>query len=502
MVSALFRINGQLGPTQVSPSSTVTLSLDSNNGVKKVRWQITGTSSESIANPVITPTGYPIGITATFTMPAGSSTIGITCIVNDGRDSSGRIDNNLRSKTAAFVPFANGSRAAFVNETLEFSSTHGWTEIVNQAIKTGASPLDEVLTSGNDADGQDIVGVDVLAANSVAIGGLPSLTGAIKLTNPAFAGTPGNITCRDSLDVSDNNLIGMNASDQVQIGYGTTSLIIDDGYVIAPGDFTCEGDFFSNGDAQYDGYALYNGAATFQGPVTFGGPVVLPENHPLALYVPLYGSTSPSTIGGQIVASGTALDNSSYGGSNSIVTFTSYTTAASIDATAGWATSPVVGVQIADWYVYPHAGSTTRRGFFGLTQTGDITLGSTTLSASLTSYSVQAAGFGLNQADDEIWFGQFDASGSVNSFSTGQEWESADCWQMRLVMSPIALGAYNITFYLYAWTNANRTRTLAFTDTLLNHDAIVWGYVGQIRSQEAVTKRYLQGKVTLYGSDG
>lgn len=87
--SAEFTVNGSTYTTAVAVAagSTVTLALVSTYGVQSVQWSVVGNHSEAASNPVITPAGSPSGITATFTMPAGSDQgYLVQCRINGGID--------------------------------------------------------------------------------------------------------------------------------------------------------------------------------------------------------------------------------------------------------------------------------------------------------------------------------------------------------------------------------------------------------------------------------
>lgn len=141
MPSALFRINsGTAGIAQnVSPSSTVTLTLDSLTGVRTISWEIIGTHSSLVAKPVITPSGTPLGSTASFTVLAGDSqAYGVRCTVNGGRDTNNVFDPDLVYTSAVYVPTPSGMRIGFVGESTEDSPTHGTVDKINYAIINAA----------------------------------------------------------------------------------------------------------------------------------------------------------------------------------------------------------------------------------------------------------------------------------------------------------------------------------------------------------------------------
>jgi hypothetical protein len=158
MASANFTVNGNAVPPEiaVSAGSLVTLALLSTSGVDTVEWRIIGNHSPAAVNPAITPAGTPLGATATFTMPAGSSQAYlIQCTINGGVDSEG-VEQSSYVKTAlvgvlnaaGFIPLAFG-------ETFERSLTHGYIAYLNalaNAIGGGGGTSNHSLLTNLTAD--------------------------------------------------------------------------------------------------------------------------------------------------------------------------------------------------------------------------------------------------------------------------------------------------------------------------------------------------------------
>lgn len=171
MTSALFTINGGTAgvAADVSASSTVNLALASTSGVRSVTWTIFGTSGSDFPAPTITKSGAPSGVTASFTIPAGAGqAYGIRCVVNNGRNEVGQVDNSLTSQSAVYVLYPSGRRPFFAGETTESDSVYGWTERINEVVAEQSGVLDHDI----DMDGYSILNVGSItgvASSSITV---------------------------------------------------------------------------------------------------------------------------------------------------------------------------------------------------------------------------------------------------------------------------------------------------------------------------------------------
>src|SRR6187551_2555892 len=115
MASADFTINTSACPPEkaVAYGATVTLALLS-TAFNTATWSIVGTDRPSTPIPVITPSGSPLGATATFTMvPDPSTGLGasllVECRVNGGRDAAGVEDSALVKRALVGVVNSSGN---------------------------------------------------------------------------------------------------------------------------------------------------------------------------------------------------------------------------------------------------------------------------------------------------------------------------------------------------------------------------------------------------------
>lgn len=230
MTSALFTINGGTAgqSADVSASSTVNLALADTSGVRSVAWRITGTDSESHTAPVITKTGAPSGITASFPVPAGlGQAYGIECVVNGGKNSNGQVDNALTSRSAVYVPYSSGRKPFFLGETTESNSVYGWTERINEVVAEQSGVLDHDL----DMDGYDIIDAGTInalttisAGTSLSAGTFADIGSYLEVgTTPATSGTirvPSipNIRSRNHGNTGNIDLLTTDSSDRVIVG--------------------------------------------------------------------------------------------------------------------------------------------------------------------------------------------------------------------------------------------------------------------------------------------
>lgn len=137
MTSSAFSINSTSVPqstglaVSTTYGATATLTLDSTVGASTISWSIVGVSGPAIATPTITPSGTPLGSTATFTIGSDQSdglgvAYGVRCRVTDSArtvyDAYGivGVPNN-----AGDVPFVAGEAYNWRHPT------QGWCPQVN-----------------------------------------------------------------------------------------------------------------------------------------------------------------------------------------------------------------------------------------------------------------------------------------------------------------------------------------------------------------------------------
>lgn len=203
MASANFTANGNALPPElaVSGGSTVTLALTNISGVRTVVWSIVGNSSHTLVNPTITPGGSPVGITATFTMPAGTGQgYLVQCVVNGGVDDEGVVQDSLTKRAVIGVINGNGVVPLCNGETTERSAVYGYVEVLNAGLggSGSASIADGSVTFAKLQNiGVGLIGNDVGTATPklITMGPLLALTaGALTLANIAAHTFLGNNT--------------------------------------------------------------------------------------------------------------------------------------------------------------------------------------------------------------------------------------------------------------------------------------------------------------------
>ncbi len=151
MASAEYTVDAAAvsGAMAVTAGASVALALASTTGVNSVVWSIDGNHAESAVNPTITPAGAPSGVTASFTMPAGSGQAYLVkCVINGGRDASGNIVSAWTFTAIIGVVGGSGVVPFTVGETLERSTTHGYTEDLNAIANATAASLWETNLGG------------------------------------------------------------------------------------------------------------------------------------------------------------------------------------------------------------------------------------------------------------------------------------------------------------------------------------------------------------------
>lgn len=173
MASANFTVNGASTPpaAEVSAGSTVNLALTSTVGVRTVSWSIVGSHAAASPGPAITPSGSPLGVTASFAMPAGDGQAYLAqAVVNNGVDDAGQYDAALTKRALVGVVDGLGSLPLSSNETNERSATHGYTERVNAATAGGTITVNQVVNALKDP-------VHTIATSNIALSGTYTLNG-------------------------------------------------------------------------------------------------------------------------------------------------------------------------------------------------------------------------------------------------------------------------------------------------------------------------------------
>ncbi len=133
--SSLFSVNGStvVQAHAVNYGAVVTFAIQSLTGVSSIAWEIVGTSKSDQAALAITPSGTPSGATATVTMPS------------DPGDGLGRafgikltVANSVGEASSTYRIFGKANSAGIIpavaGEELWRDSTHGYTDIFNQAL--------------------------------------------------------------------------------------------------------------------------------------------------------------------------------------------------------------------------------------------------------------------------------------------------------------------------------------------------------------------------------
>ena len=133
MADAQYTINGNPSPHLGTSTQAITLDLVDKRGIKAVTWTVFGSWDYSeTADPVITKTGNPSGVTATLTLPTISDgygyALGIRCEVQD----AGGVTST--STGGIYIQNYIGLYPVFPNETLEFDPINGWSARYNVAL--------------------------------------------------------------------------------------------------------------------------------------------------------------------------------------------------------------------------------------------------------------------------------------------------------------------------------------------------------------------------------
>ena len=215
MASAAFTIDSTAVPQSsgeavaTSYGATVSLALSSVVGANSIRWTIVGTSAPDVVTPTITPAGVPLGATATFTVGADAGygdgvAYAVRCQVRDG--GGGMVESfgivGVRN-SAGVVPAVAGEEGSWRHET------HGWTDLLNQALKGSGGGGISVLAYGADptgvADSTPAFQAAIDAAHAAGGGVVHTpagtyLLGVSALTDAYWVGSAYRAPCNDATD--------------------------------------------------------------------------------------------------------------------------------------------------------------------------------------------------------------------------------------------------------------------------------------------------------------
>ncbi len=144
-LSASFTVNGVANPAAHSAAyaSTVALALDSTTGAGTILWQVIACSKSGASLPSITRAGTPNGATASFVLPSdpgdglGRSYL-VKCSVADSRTTVVEYAVVGAVNAAGILPIVPGEENAR-------DATHGWSQTVNQALASTATPVPTTL---------------------------------------------------------------------------------------------------------------------------------------------------------------------------------------------------------------------------------------------------------------------------------------------------------------------------------------------------------------------
>lgn len=123
----------------VDPGATVTLRLADTVGVRTIRWRVHGTHGvvpDDIQQAIEQGrSGSPNGEVLTFRIPDGlGQAYGIECLVDGGRDGTGRAQGHLRATSAVYVLNSAGRRPVFFGESYEGDAEYGIVPRVNEVL--------------------------------------------------------------------------------------------------------------------------------------------------------------------------------------------------------------------------------------------------------------------------------------------------------------------------------------------------------------------------------
>ncbi len=146
-LSASFTVNGVANPAahSASYSSTVALALVSTTGAGAILWEVIACSKSGATLPSITRSGTPNGATGSFVLPSdpgdglGRAYL-VKCSVSDTRMTAVEYAVVGAVNAAGLLPIVPGEENAR-------DATHGWSQTVNQALASTATPVPTTLGS-------------------------------------------------------------------------------------------------------------------------------------------------------------------------------------------------------------------------------------------------------------------------------------------------------------------------------------------------------------------
>lgn len=153
MPSPIFRVNGGTAGVKasVSASTSTVATLDSTDGVRSVTWSVIGTDDTTTAASYTLVQSGSVGQTVTFTSGVAGTALILRAEINGGVNlQTEQADTTTRATAKVYVLAANGREVCCVNEQLESSATHGWTGLVNAAVR-GSVSVNPASISGTTA---------------------------------------------------------------------------------------------------------------------------------------------------------------------------------------------------------------------------------------------------------------------------------------------------------------------------------------------------------------
>jgi len=193
--------SGSLVKLQTTAATSVSATLDSTSGVASVTWSVVGTDeTRTLASYTLTPSGS-LGETVTLTSGAAGTAVILQCKVNGGiNGQTGAVDDSLTARAKFWVPATGtGLEVGCVGEDDESNSTHGWTGIINAAVRnvatggvTSVSGTAPIVSSGGATPA-----ISITAATTVAAGSM-SAADKTKLDDATSAATASKLCLRGS----------------------------------------------------------------------------------------------------------------------------------------------------------------------------------------------------------------------------------------------------------------------------------------------------------------
>ncbi len=144
-ISASFTVGGVSNPAAhtAAYSSTVSLALVSTTGAGTILWEVVACSKSGASLPSVTRAGTPNGATASFVLPSdpgdglGRAYL-VKCSVSDSRTTVVEYAVVGALNAAGLLPIVPGEENAR-------DATHGWSQTVNQALASTATPVPTTL---------------------------------------------------------------------------------------------------------------------------------------------------------------------------------------------------------------------------------------------------------------------------------------------------------------------------------------------------------------------